>query len=184
MFERRRWRHTFSTSSAECRLTEALRRFSTQGRWTALLVVGLRSRPAADNHPGEARQQPWRQQLWRQLARRLTNILPPADIIDYRGQGRFQLLLSECPHPAMAIAWAEQIIQLLSAKTQVGEALCHNDVSVGIRMVPPHHTDINALLEQADEAQIFAEQHGTNNCHLYLKEDDNRFDISATRLQG
>ncbi|QSO47453.1 diguanylate cyclase domain-containing protein [Alicyclobacillus mengziensis] len=63
---------------------------------------------------------------------------------------------------------ADILSQFESPALTTSEGEVRASVSIGVSTFPQDGTDVDALLQQADEAMYYVkQQHGKNNCQIY-----------------
>ncbi len=113
-----------------------------------------------------------------EVASRLTEALPAAELVARLGGDEFTVLL-EVPDAAAAVAAGEAIGEVLRRPyTHDGGQLIDIDASVGIAMAPEHGLDLETLLSRADVAMYTAKREQLG-CAVF---DPTAAAVSITRL--
>jgi diguanylate cyclase (GGDEF)-like protein len=111
-------------------------------------------------------------ELLKEVARRLTDVVRPEDLVARLGGDEFALLLDSMPDAADALALAERVVATLDEPVRVGSIDVHVGASVGLAMRTEKST-IEGWVREADVAMYAAKGRGKNRVESYnAKLDD------------
>jgi diguanylate cyclase (GGDEF)-like protein len=143
-------------SSFNAKLDEAITTLVARGEYLAVLCLDLdRFKEVNDlfGHPaGDA--------LLRNVARRVTTLLEPAQCVARIGGDEFAIILPAISGPAAAGRMAEKILDGIRADAEGHSATVLASASIGIAMCPDDGTDRDTLLNHADTALYRAKSDG------------------------
>jgi diguanylate cyclase (GGDEF)-like protein len=150
------------------RLDHALRACGRTGTGVAVLLMDLdRFKEVNDtlgHHCGDL--------MLKELARRLSAVVRPADTVARLGGDEFALLLPSVTSPDAGIALAERIALALDDPFVIDGLPLEAEASIGIALYPVHGEDVEALLQRADVAMYMAKETRTHYA-VYDAEVDN-----------
>src|ERR1700684_4414148 len=95
-------------------------------------------------------------ELLKQVARRLVNMVRSVDTVARFGGDEFVLLLGQLRLPADAERVGRKVIEELQAPVNIGELEIHTSVSIGVAFYPDDGTTIETLYAHADAAMYCA----------------------------
>jgi diguanylate cyclase (GGDEF)-like protein/PAS domain S-box-containing protein len=111
--------------------------------------------------------QPIGDRLLQEVARRLTSVSNEARV--YRlGGDEFVLLLDRCGDPLVATDLVETILKRLTAQFDLDGHQLFVTATVGLAIAPPHGSNVDDLLANADLALYDAKASGGRSCRLYV----------------
>lgn len=113
-------------------------------------------------------------ELLKQAADRLQQLMRPYDVIARWGGDEFTLLLPWLMAAEDITAIAEQILQKLTAPFHLESQELYVTASLGIALYPYDGEDAETLLKNADAAMYQAKQMGKNTFQLYAEEMNTR----------
>jgi diguanylate cyclase (GGDEF)-like protein len=94
--------------------------------------------------------------LLKVVGARLVHALRTDDFVSRHGGDEFVCLLPEVQHEDEALAIARKLIHNISAPCKVGPATLQVQASVGIALYPKDGPSVEALLQRADHAMLWA----------------------------
>jgi diguanylate cyclase (GGDEF)-like protein len=106
--------------------------------------------------------------LLRQVADRLRAQSREGDTIARMGGDEFVVLIENHDSLKDISAYAQRLVEQLSAPYLLGKKDCHVTLSIGISVFPSDGNDSQALLKAADVAMYRAKEMGRNNYQYYL----------------
>jgi len=150
------------------RLDHALRACGRTGSGVAVLLMDLdRFKEVNDtlgHHCGDL--------MLKELARRLSMVVRPADTVARLGGDEFALLLPSVTQPDAGVALAERIALALDDPFVIDGLPLEAEASIGIALYPDHGEDVETLLQRADVAMYMAKETRTHYA-VYDAEVDN-----------
>lgn len=109
-------------------------------------------------------------QLLREVARRLQDVLRETDTVSRRSGDEFTLLICNALGRDSLTLVADKLIACIEQPVCLGEITLHISVSIGISQFPLDGADPATLLAHADEAMYRAKQHGRGRQEFYSNE--------------
>jgi diguanylate cyclase len=106
-------------------------------------------------------------ELLKQVARRLVNVVRSVDTVARFGGDEFVLLLGQLRLPADAERIGRKVIEELQAPVNIGELEIHTSVSIGVAFYPDDGTTIETLYAHADAAMYCAKNRGGSNVQCF-----------------
>ena len=106
-------------------------------------------------------------ELLKQVARRLVNMVRSVDTVARFGGDEFVLLLGQLRLPADAERVGRKVIEELQAPVNIGELEIHTSVSIGVAFYPDDGTTIETLYAHADAAMYCAKNRGGSNVQCF-----------------
>ncbi len=106
-------------------------------------------------------------ELLKQVATRMTDILRGDDVVSRLGGDEFTLIASNITNEEAAAVVARKIIKTLSEPFQIMDQTCHIGSSIGIAIFPVHTTDLDELISFADAAMYDVKRSGKNNFRIF-----------------
>ena len=106
-------------------------------------------------------------ELLKQVARRLVNMVRSVDTVARFGGDEFVLLLGQLRLPADAERIGRKVIEELQAPVNIGELEIHTSVSIGVAFYPDDGTTIETLYAHADAAMYCAKNRGGSNVQCF-----------------
>src|SRR5205823_6915053 len=100
--------------------------------------------------------------MLKELARRLSAVVPPTDTVARLGGDEFALLVPHLTQPESGVALAERIARALQDPFVVEGLPLEAEASVGIALHPQHGDDVETLLQRADVAMYVAKETKTH----------------------
>ncbi len=141
------------------RLGRALARAQEQDRMVALLLLDLDNFKLVNDSLGHQRGD----ELLREVARRLVDLVRPGDTVARLGGDEFVVLFPDVEDQASVALAAERVLDALAIPVQVDEGhQVSSHASEGIAMYPRDANDEDTLLRFADMAMYQAKQNGRN----------------------
>ena len=141
------------------RLGRALARAQEQDRMVALLLLDLDNFKLVNDSLGHQRGD----ELLREVARRLVDLVRPGDTVARLGGDEFVVLFPDVEDQASVALAAERVLDALAIPVQVDEGhQVSSHASAGIAMYPRDANDEDTLLRFADMAMYQAKQNGRN----------------------
>ena len=107
--------------------------------------------------------------LLREAAQRLSACVRASDTVARLGGDEFTVILPDVDAPARVETIAHNIIGALSRPYALNGHLAHITVSIGITFYPQDATDIESLLENADQAMYEAKRNGRNSFDVFTR---------------
>jgi diguanylate cyclase len=108
-------------------------------------------------------------QLLKEIAERLTNIVRDDDIVSRLGGDEFIIVIEDVNEENLSIV-AERIIEEVSIPCMIHEQEAKVSPSIGISLYPFHGDDQRTLIQNADKAMYFAKSNGKNNYQFYTED--------------
>jgi diguanylate cyclase (GGDEF)-like protein len=105
--------------------------------------------------------------LLKQATQRLSNCLGETDILSRFGGDEFAIIQSDLTSSDSAIALSKKILNTLSKPFLLKGQQVYISASIGISIYPFDNTNVNQLLQNADNALYQAKQKGRNNYQFY-----------------
>jgi diguanylate cyclase (GGDEF)-like protein/PAS domain S-box-containing protein len=106
------------------------------------------------------------------VANRLLSCVRGSDTVSRQGGDEFVILLSQIGSAQDAAICADKIICALAAPLNIGEAVLHVTVSVGIVTYPGDGSTAESLLQNADFA-MYQAKNGGRNCYQFFASEMN-----------
>jgi diguanylate cyclase len=111
-------------------------------------------------------------ELIRQVAKRLTDLLRGADTLVRFGGDEFAIIQTEALKPAEAAMLGQRILESLTRPFTIDDVQVLIGVSIGIAMAPKDGTDRDTLANLADTALYQAKNEGRNRFNFFEKQMD------------
>jgi len=108
--------------------------------------------------------------ILRQVAKRVTDVLPRRSTIARFGGDEFVVMMRECTMPADAAQAAQQVLNVIAQPMQLLGNDYHVTASLGISAYPVDGENAQTLLKNADNAMSRAKEMGKNNFQFYSSE--------------
>lgn len=108
--------------------------------------------------------------LLKQVANRLTDLLRGEDTVARIGGDEFVVLLSGLKDSSYSTTLAERIIDALKPVFEIDEHKIHSSFSIGIAVYPDDGNDVEILYKNADEAMYRAKAQGKNTYYMHDSE--------------
>ena len=108
--------------------------------------------------------------ILRQVAKRVTDVLPRRSTIARFGGDEFVVMMRECTMPADAAQAAQQVLNVIAQPMQLLGNDYHVTASLGISAYPVDGQNAQTLLKNADNAMSRAKEMGKNNFQFYSSE--------------
>lgn len=105
--------------------------------------------------------------LLREVARHLTNVLRDSDVVCRLGGDEFAVIVENVSDMAGPGVMARKIIERLSTPMHLQGSDVKIGASIGISACPDFATNMTELLQTADEAMYWAKEHGKNCFRVY-----------------
>jgi diguanylate cyclase (GGDEF)-like protein len=105
--------------------------------------------------------------LLKQATQRLSNCLGETDILSRFGGDEFAIIQTQLTSSDSAIALSKEILNTLSKPFLLKGQQVYISASIGISIYPFDNTNVNQLLQNADNALYQAKQKGRNNYQFY-----------------
>ena len=105
--------------------------------------------------------------LLKQATQRLSNCLGETDILSRFGGDEFAIIQTQLTSSDSAIALSKEILNTLSKPFLLKGQQVYISASIGISLYPFDNTNVNQLLQNADNALYQAKQKGRNNYQFY-----------------
>lgn len=102
-------------------------------------------------------------QLLREIAYRLNQIVRKSDTIARMGGDEFTVLLTQVEHESNIISVADKILEAVRQPVVLDGNTISITISIGIAQYPDNGKDVNTLLKSADIALYRAKESGKNN---------------------
>ncbi len=106
-------------------------------------------------------------QLLKDVAKRLTNLLRDEDTVARMGGDEFTLLLTEIKQKEDAAKVANKILNAMKEPVALDTYTLNITTSVGIALYPSDGEDAETLLRNADTAMYKVKENGRNAYHFY-----------------
>ncbi len=106
-------------------------------------------------------------QLLKDVAKRLTNLLRDEDTVARMGGDEFTLLLTEIKQKEDAAKVADKILNAMKEPLTLGTHTLNITTSVGIALYPSDGEDAETLLKNADTAMYKVKENGRNAYRFY-----------------
>ncbi|MEE9201022.1 MAG: diguanylate cyclase [Candidatus Brocadiales bacterium] len=106
-------------------------------------------------------------QLLKDVAKRLTDLLRDEDTVARMGGDEFTLLLTEIKQKEDAAKVADKILNAMKEPLTLGTHTLNITTSVGIALYPSDGEDADTLLKNADTAMYKVKENGKNAYHFY-----------------
>jgi diguanylate cyclase (GGDEF)-like protein len=140
------------------RLDQAIARAERYGQRFALIVVDLDRFKSINDSLGHLAGD----ELLKDVARRLAQVLRKADTLARLGGDEFVLLLNEIDNPHDAEIVATKVLADFARPATISGLDLHISASLGISVSPDDGTDSETLLQHADAAMYHAKKSGRN----------------------
>lgn len=138
------------------RLQQSLSIYARTGRGVSVLFIDLDGfKPVNDTYGHLAGDL-----LLQNVAKRLSSCVRDSDTVARLGGDEFVVLSNDAASVDAAAAVARKILAALEPPIDVGDATVHVGASIGIAQVPHDGTDVDTLLQAADEAMYSAKHAG------------------------
>ena len=111
-------------------------------------------------------------ELIRQVAKRLTDLLRGADTLVRFGGDEFAIIQTEALKAAEAAMLGQRILEALTRPFTIGDIQVLIGVSIGIALAPKDGTDRDTLANLADTALYQAKNEGRNRFNFFEKQMD------------
>lgn len=108
-------------------------------------------------------------QLLKDVAKRLTDLLRDEDTVARMGGDEFTLLLTEIKQKEDAAKVADKILNAVKEPLTLGTHTLNITTSVGIALYPSDGEDAETLLRNADTAMYKVKENGKNAYHFYRR---------------
>ncbi|MDO8414069.1 MAG: EAL domain-containing protein [Gallionellaceae bacterium] len=100
--------------------------------------------------------------LLKQVAQRLSGCVSEADTVARMGGDEFTILLGKVESPGSVERTAQDILHKFALPFQLGNEAAYISASIGITLYPTDSTDVDILLQNADQAMYAAKSQGRN----------------------
>lgn len=148
----------------EDRLKQAMAAAKRSGKEVAVMFIDLDNfKPVNDlfgHRAGDL--------LLQGIAKRLRDLLRAVDTVARIGGDEFVLVLPEMQSQATAGETAKRILAALVQPYQIESNTLTSTPSIGVSRYPENGTDVDTLINRADDAMYKAKQKGGNNYQFYL----------------
>jgi diguanylate cyclase (GGDEF)-like protein len=98
-------------------------------------------------------------ELLKMIAARLTDAVCKEDWVGRNGGDEFLCMLMEIQSEQQLVSTAQRLYDAVGAPCQIGRLTLSVTPSIGIALYPHHGTTVEALLESADAAMLWAKKH-------------------------
>jgi diguanylate cyclase (GGDEF)-like protein len=109
-------------------------------------------------------------QLIRQAAQRLQEVIGPAHTVARFGGDEFAILLELSSGREQALEISKQITQAFSQPFQNGNHNIQTSISIGVAIYPTDGSDVSELMKNADAAMYRTKEMGGNSYHFFNQE--------------
>ncbi|MCG7913179.1 MAG: EAL domain-containing protein [Candidatus Thiodiazotropha weberae] len=150
----------------EDRLEHALAQAKRQKRQLAVLFLDLDRFKNINDSLGHA----MGDELLKEVAKRLQNILRDDDTAARLGGDEFTVLVENLEDPSQAAVVAAKIQDKFKAPFKIAGRELHVTASIGISIFPEDGRDVADLTKNADAAMYQAKEQGRNNYRYYTSE--------------
>lgn len=150
----------------EDRLEHALAQAKRQKRQLAVLFLDLDRFKNINDSLGHA----MGDELLKEVAKRLQNILRDDDTAARLGGDEFTVLVENLEDPSQAAVVAAKIQDKFKAPFKIAGRELHVTASIGISIFPEDGKDVADLTKNADAAMYQAKEQGRNNYRYYTSE--------------
>lgn len=106
-------------------------------------------------------------EILKQMAERIKNILPSGAHLGRFGEDKFSLLLTKQTDVQTVVEWVKKLLQHIASPIVYEEKEFFLTASVGVSFYPTDGVDAQSLLKNADTAVNRAKQKGGNSVKLY-----------------
>ncbi len=106
-------------------------------------------------------------ELLLKVAERLKRVSRDTDIVARLGGDEFAIIQTNIDHPDGVLAFADRVINALTAEYEIFEKVLHTTVSLGITIFPDDDTHAPQLLQNAELALYRAKQDGRGRFQLF-----------------
>jgi diguanylate cyclase (GGDEF)-like protein/PAS domain S-box-containing protein len=145
------------------RLEHALLRAQRHHRSLAVLFLDLDRFKGVNDALGH----PVGDELLREIARRMSEVIRADDTLARLGGDEFVLLLEDDGGVNRVESVARKLLGVLAAPVVAGGHGLRVTVSIGASVYPDHGEDADTLLKHADQAMYEAKKYGRNRFHVY-----------------
>lgn len=111
-------------------------------------------------------------QLLKNVAKRLTQLLREEDTVARIGGDEFIILLPKLKDEQHVIATAEKILKELAKPFNIADEVLQVGVSIGIALYPQHGDNTHDMIKCADDAMYVAKRHGRNCYEIHTLNHD------------
>lgn len=150
----------------EDRLEHAIAQAKRQGRQLAVLFLDLDRFKNINDSLGHA----MGDELLKEVAKRLQNILRDDDTAARLGGDEFTVLVENLDDPSQAAVVASKIQDKFKSPFKIAGRELHVTSSIGISIFPEDGKDVADLTKNADAAMYQAKEQGRNNYRYYTSE--------------
>jgi diguanylate cyclase (GGDEF)-like protein/PAS domain S-box-containing protein len=150
----------------EDRLEHALAQAKRQNRQLAVLFLDLDRFKNINDSLGHA----MGDELLKEVAKRLQNILRDDDTAARLGGDEFTVLVENIDDPSQAAVVASKIQDKFKSPFKIAGRELHITASIGISIFPDDGKDVADLTKNADAAMYQAKEQGRNNYRYYTSE--------------
>ncbi|MET0066804.1 MAG: EAL domain-containing protein [Candidatus Thiodiazotropha sp.] len=150
----------------EDRLQHAIAQAKRQNRQLAVLFLDLDRFKNINDSLGHA----MGDELLKEVAKRLQNILRDDDTAARLGGDEFTILVENLEDPSQAAVVATKIQQKFKTPFKIAGRELHVTTSIGISIYPEDGKDVADLTKNADAAMYQAKEQGRNNYRYYTSE--------------
>ncbi|MCU7922137.1 MAG: EAL domain-containing protein [Candidatus Thiodiazotropha sp. (ex Dulcina madagascariensis)] len=150
----------------EDRLEHAIAQAKRQKRQLAVLFLDLDRFKNINDSLGHA----MGDELLKEVAKRLQNILRDDDTAARLGGDEFTVLVENIEDPSQAAMVASKIQEKFKAPFKIAGRELHVTTSIGISIFPDDGNDVADLTKNADAAMYQAKEQGRNNYRYYTSE--------------
>ncbi|MEQ1772138.1 MAG: diguanylate cyclase, partial [Burkholderiales bacterium] len=144
-------------------LEQALSEAGFSGKQVALLFIDLDRfkliNDTLSHDSGDA--------LLRQMAKRVTDVLPRRSTIARFGGDEFVVMMRDCVMPTDAAQTAQRLLSAIAEPIQLLGNDYHLTASIGISAFPGDGQNAQTVLKNADSAMYRAKEQGKNNYQFY-----------------
>jgi diguanylate cyclase (GGDEF)-like protein/PAS domain S-box-containing protein len=150
----------------EDRLAHAIAQAKRQNRQLAVLFLDIDRFKNINDSLGHA----MGDELLKEVAKRLQNILRDDDTAARLGGDEFTILVENLEDPSQAAVVASKIQEKFKSPFKIAGRELHVTASIGISIYPEDGKDVADLTKNADAAMYQAKEQGRNNYRYYTSE--------------
>ena len=109
-------------------------------------------------------------QLLLAVAKRLSSVIPPHDMLARLGGDEFAILLTDLPDKETGVEIARRFLSVFNDSFNILERTLHLRASAGVSFFPDDGKDVSTLLQHADAAMYHAKSNGKDSCCTFTQE--------------